>query len=141
MYVSVCYENLDPRLENWNFNHEAQWCHRCDIYQKIRLESRIQVICVSIAFARVGALIFSQNRHALRTVLVGRHHGIAHKSLQKSKNEILLCNWATLNNFYFMKKIDLLVKKLTLWSKIFKISEILLYKVIFLTSKNFFFIK
>ena len=35
-----------------------------------------------------------------------------------------------------MKKIDLLVKNLTLLSKIFKNTEILLYKVIFLTNKS-----
>ena len=62
-------------------------------------------------------------------------------NLQTSKNEILLCNWATLSNFCLMKKIDLLVKNLTLFCKIFKNLEILLHKVMFLTNKSFFFIK
>ena len=99
------------------------------------------MICVTSASTRVYIPFFSQNRHELRTVLVRRHLDIPHESLQKSKNEILLCNWATLSIFYFMKKIDLLVKNLTLLSKIFENLKKLLKKVKFLTNKSIFFIK
>ena len=50
------------------------------------------------------------------------------------ENEILLCKQTILNNFYFMKKIDL-------WSKFFEILKILVNKVIFLTNKSIFFLK
>ena len=140
MYASVCTEIPDQRSENWKFNHESTGSYWCDMHQKNRLETRNQVICVTIALTRVRTLIFSQNRHALRSVLVRRHDRIAHKSLQKSRNEILLYNWATLSNFYFIKKIDLLVKILTLLSKNFQFFGILLHKVIFFTNKSNFVI-
>ena len=138
MYASVCTEIPDQRSENWKFNHESTGSYWCDMHQKNRLETRNQVICVTIALTRVRTLVFSQNRHALRSVLVRRHDRIAHESLKKSKNEILLYNLATLSNFYFMKKIDLLVKILTLLCKFFHILLILLHKVIFLTNKLIF---
>ena len=136
MYASVCTEIPDQPSENWKFNHESTGSYWCDMHQKNRLETRNQVICVTIALTRVRTLVFSQNRHALRSVLVRRHDRIAHESLKKSKNEILLYNLATLSNFYFMKKIDLFVKNLTLFCKIFKFSEFYFIKSFFLLTNQ-----
>ena len=110
---SVCTEKSWPTIEKSKNSLYSPTFSSWDTHQKFRLELRIQVICVSAAFAGVHTLVFNQNRHALRTVLVRRHDGIAHKPLQKSKNEILLCNWATRSIFLSKKKNDLFVKNLS----------------------------
>ena len=71
--------NSDPRSENWKFSHESTGFHGCVIHQKKRLELSFQVICVTIALTRVRTPVFSQNHHALWTVLVSREPEIGHK--------------------------------------------------------------
>ena len=42
-------KNLDPRSEKWDFNNVLERSGGSATYQKNRLESRIQVICVTSA--------------------------------------------------------------------------------------------